>query len=258
MQQIWREYIWPRLVMDMITFYPPLMLAGWFASRLEVGLPLFAGFLANYLMLVFCFVINDIADREEDARSQFKSISFIDHIKSNIGLYKWQPGQKRFTNVFSHNLVSVDLGWAILVIITLVALLLSYWVGGLATTVIALINIAVGFAYSVKPLRLKARPLWDLLSHATLLAGIQVVYFLSYPKAHFDFWACAIAGFLFLFSIGSDLENEYRDFEDDQLAGIRNTATLLGKSRTRILSVTLKLIALALLIGGVIGILIQR
>lgn len=228
--KMWKEYLLQRYVID-LHHMPFLILMGVVAARSENVLALVVAAIVNYIMTVFAFMYNDVADRVEDGKS---------------------PG-KRFKNPFSYKTWSLEYGAFLLGIQVVISLLASWWIGGWVLVVIAVVNLIFGYLYSSNFIRLKGLPLVDLLSHSFLLGGVAVLYFMFIPGARIDIWSWLIFAAVMLFSIGGDLHNEFRDFEDDREAGLHNTASFIGKSASQNLAKVAWVISFACVIVGIIG-----
>jgi 4-hydroxybenzoate polyprenyltransferase len=76
---------------------------------------------------------------------------------------------------------------------------------------------------------------------------------MTYQTATISLWSILVLVGVMVYSIGGDLWNEYRDFEDDQKEGLRNTAAVLGKKRTKLFSKLLPLIGIAAVVAGIFG-----
>lgn len=234
-----REYVIPRLGVDIVVFYVILMVVGMVAARVGLSVNVLWAFIANYLILVFAFIINDIEDQEEDAKAHYVPQTWQDNVRLALGFPLkgvYPEGSKRFLNPFGHKLVSPEIGYIYCGIIVLASLIFSYLAGGWATLLCGLTILIVGFLYSIRLVRLKSQPVLDILSHAYLLAGAQVLFFLTLPGAIKDWVSWLLFAILFLASVAGDLRNEVRDFEEDQSAGIRNTSTIIGNSNAVLVS----------------------
>lgn len=238
------KYFFPRLVLDLVTFYPLLMFAGVWATRLSLDLNVWLGIIANYWLISFAFVYNDIVDRADDAKSNYMPLTIWQHLQSNLG-FKQNTGGKRFLNPFSHGLLTPFQGYIILALMALAAIVMSFVAGGVVLAFVAAINLIIGLLYSHPVIRLKSRPGLDILSHATLLAALEIIYFIAYPLATRDLVAIGVLAISFAMSVSGDLFNEHRDFKDDQAAGIRNMATILGAEPTIFLAQTLRFLSIA-------------
>ena len=229
-----REYIIPRLVIDIAFFYALLMFVGVVATGLPLTWELLVALVANYLMLVFAFIINDIEDRDEDADTKYTPLRLADNVRLVLGIPAQNKvsGTKRFRNPFAFDIVSVSTGYLVLFFIGLVSILLAVMIGNRAVILVSISNLVVGVFYSLKDVRLKSVPVFDVLSHAYLLAAVQIIYFFFMPGAVLNEFSWIILAFAFLHSISGDLYNEVRDFEEDQQAGITNSSTLLGEKAT--------------------------
>ncbi len=268
-QIVWDDVVL-RLIVAIILFYIVLVFLGWMAARVPLDAKFLAGALAMYLVLAFAFIINDIEDREDDAKSEFKRLTIwqtLRLISGTDGTKKPEEEQekanggisyKRFRNPFAYGIASVTSGYLILLGIAIIALALSYYAGGLPPIKFALSGLIVGVLYSAKPFRLKSRFPWDGISHAYLLAAVEILYFLSYPGASFDVWSGILLALAFTNSFAGDLRNEYRDFDEDQENGITNTATYLGKNNTYYLSLVLYILTIIFFVVGIVGAFLHR
>lgn len=160
--------------------------------------------------MIVAFIYNDIEDRIEDKKSH----------------------EKRFKNPFSFHVLSLNQGYLIIALISLVSLIISYRLGGTKLLFIALSNLLVSVLYSYKKFRLKSVPLIDLLSHSYMLASVQILYFMSLPQAINSTNTLLVLLGVTAISIGGSLYNQQRDYEDDQKASIKNTASIIGKKLT--------------------------
>lgn len=227
----WSEYIRQRWVIDILVYsYLPLVLVLTLLIPLSNLFIWFLAFFTNYLLYVAAFIYNDIEDRIEDVAS---------------------PG-KRFRNPFGYQDWTLSFGVGLLATILIVSVLLSLTTGNTTLALISMINFALGIAYSNKWLRLKHWPLIDLLSHGSLLAGIQGLYWVVASGQGFSAVNIMTIFAVVLFSIGGDLENEYRDFDDDRQAGLKNSAYFLGAKLTFYCSRLLWIIATVVIIGLII------
>src|SRR5690606_37843890 len=86
--------------------------------------------------------------------------------------------------------------------------------------------------YSWRPVRLKAWPVTDVVSHSLMLSGLLLLagYFI-YDEQPGIVWLVAAA--VTLVSVYGQLYNQLRDIEMDKAAGLYNTAILLGEANAR-------------------------
>lgn len=150
------------------------------------------------------FVINDFSDIKEDAIHKKK--------KNQIALGK--ASKKSAATV------------AVLLALTGVALSAT-----LGLNVFLLFGgiTALGFAYSLRPIRLKSRPFLDLIASGLFLgAPTYILPFLAFgtPLTTKD-WILAVI--FFLVSILAELTQHIRDYESDLKAGLRTTVCVIGK-----------------------------
>lgn len=234
-----RQYIIPRLGVDIVVFYLILMVVGIVAARVNIEINLAWAFIANYLILVFAFIINDIEDWEEDAKASYAPQTWADNVRLSLGFPlkgTYPENSKRFLNPFGHKLVSPTVGYLYCVNIALLSLICSYLVGGTSTVICAATILIVGFLYSSRLVRLKSQPVLDILSHAYLLAGAQILFFLTLPQARLDWVSWLLVAIMFVGSVAGDLRNEIRDLEADRVAGIKNTSMIIGEQNSALLS----------------------
>lgn len=103
---------------------------------------------------------------------------------------------------------------------------------GLEVFLLCLTGVLLTFFYSCPPLRLKSRPLFDLISHG-FFAGVFILFFpLLFFKTQLNLFYYLIAFPAFYFSVILELRNEYEDYEIDKKAGLKTTAHILGYQKT--------------------------
>lgn len=161
--------------------------------------------LANVIMMSAAFIINDIEDAPDDARDP----------------------KKRMRNVISNG--TLDETTARLVFWGMCAVSFGlYALGGPWTALWGGVTLVIAYTYSARPIRLKSRPIVDVVSHA-YGAGTQVIiigYFLydANPSAA---WYVIIA--VTLISAYGQFYNQLDDYDVDKAAGLNNTTILMGK-----------------------------
>lgn len=202
------------------------------ASNGFFGWKLVGVLVANLLAVAFAFMINDVEDAPDDALNPAKAVR----------------------NPISAAELSVTIGrlasFSVALAAGLVYMLLGIWplVTGLSCLVLA-------YLYSWRRIRLKSRPIADLISHGLMLAGLQFL------AAYFSFEPAPIArwGYPFLFivaiSLYGELFNELRDLEGDRKAGIRHTANLIGQKPAYWLMMALLLLGIC---SGLVTIFVVR
>jgi 4-hydroxybenzoate polyprenyltransferase len=161
---------------------------------------------ANFLAVAFAFMINDVEDAPDDALD---------------------PAKARRNPISAAELSSTTArlaAFSVACLAGLIFLFLGIWpfVTGLSCLVIA-------YLYSWRRIRLKSRPIADLVAHALMLAGLQffTAYF-AFEPAPFSRWIYPFV-FIVAISLYGELFNELRDLDCDRKAGIRHTANLLGQ-----------------------------
>jgi len=165
---------------------------------------------ANALAVTFAFMVNDLADAPDDGRDPARAAR----------------------NAIASGMLAARTGWAA-----------SGMVAGLALALYATLpapaaltggaTLLLGLLYSWRPVRLKARPLADVIAHLLMLSALLVLAgYLAFDAAPGRvWWVVAAAG---LISAYGQLYNQVRDDAQDRAAGLRNTTALLGTARARI------------------------
>ncbi len=89
------------------------------------------------------------------------------------------------------------------------------------------------FFYSAPPLRFKSNPPLDILSHGLFGGTLLVAFPFFFFKTEIYLFHIFIFILAFFVSVLLELRNEYEDFEADKLGGVRTTAHILGKEKTK-------------------------
>jgi len=202
----WREHV---------SYTIPLVLIGALMAAQTADTPIdwrvIPVLIANILAMCFAFMINDLEDAPDDALNPVK----------------------RARNVISSGVISYREGFVITIGTFFVSLGL-YALGGWKTLGAGGATLILCYLYSAKPFRLKARPVVDVLSHILMLAGLLMLSgYLIYDSFPTDAWFMIIS--VTLVSAHGQFYNQLDDFETDKLAGLNNTAVLVGERITRIM-----------------------
>ncbi len=203
----WREHV---------PFTIPLTIFGSLlavrATESSMDWRLAAVVIANVLSMSFAFIINDIEDAPDDARDPAK-------------------GRR---NVISSGALPRRDGYVIAAVTLLMAILL-FAAGGVWTLVTGGVTLILCYFYSAPPLRLKARPITDVVTHALMLSGLLMMSgFFAYDHDPQVAWMVIVAAILF--SAYGQFYNQVDDYDVDKASGLKNTVVLLGKRLTRFLS----------------------
>lgn len=169
---------------------------------------LLAVVLANILAMTFAFMINDVVDAPDDALNPIKTKS----------------------NVISQGLLSYQEGYWIAGAFFLLSASLFFF-GGWLSFIAGLATLILSFAYSTPPLRLKSRPIVDVLSHILMLSALLMLsgYFVYDINPNQAWWVIIAVT---MASAYGQFYNQVDDFETDKQAQLKNTAMLLGKRNT--------------------------
>lgn len=165
--------------------------------------------LANIMAVAYAFMINDIEDAPDDARDPARAAR----------------------NPIASGEIGVRIGYAACRIVAAATLIL-YAFGGLSVFLIGVATLLLSHFYSWRPVRLKAWPVTDVVSHSLMLSGLLLLagYFV-YDSQPGIVWL--VAAGVTLFSVYGQLYNQLRDYEMDKAAGLYNTAILLGEANAR-------------------------
>jgi 4-hydroxybenzoate polyprenyltransferase len=164
---------------------------------------------ANVLAVTFAFMINDIEDWQDDARSP----------------------ERAQRNPVSRGDLPPWLGYLACLAVAVAAVVL-YSLAGPHVLIIGLSTVLLSHLYSWQVLRLKAWPLVDVLSHSLMLGGLLFLGgFFAFSAEPGWVWAVAVG--ITLMSAYGQIYNQLRDLADDEAAGLRNTSVLLGPRRAR-------------------------
>ncbi|HEX3054155.1 MAG TPA: prenyltransferase [Aggregatilineaceae bacterium] len=159
---------------------------------------------ANILAVTCAFMINDIEDAPDDAGDPARAAR----------------------NPVTMNEISRREGWVATHVIALLSLALYAWVST-GAFVIGALTIVLSYLYSWRAVRLKARPLVDVLSHVLMLAGLLFLAgYYAYDDQPGNVWLVALG--VALVSVYGQLYNQVRDYDMDRAAGLHNTASILG------------------------------
>lgn len=203
----WREHV-PFTVP--LTIFGSLLAVN--ATDGSIDWRLAAVIVANILSMSFAFIINNIEDAADDARDPEKGKR---NVISSGALNRWE-------------------GYVIAALTLLVAFLL-FAASGSWTLVTGTVTLILSYFYSAPPLRLKARPITDVVTHALMLSGLLMMsgYF-AYDHDPQITWLVILAAILF--SAYGQFYNQVDDYDVDKESGLNNTVVLLGKNLTRFLS----------------------
>ena len=200
----WREFI---------PFVIPLTVMGaLLAARphnIAVDWRLIVVTLGNIMAVAYAFMINDIEDAPDDARDPDRAAR----------------------NPIANGEIGVRIGYAACRIVAAITLIL-YAMGGLSVFLIGAATLLLSHFYSWRPVRLKAWPVTDVVSHSLMLSGLLLLagYFI-YDSQPGIVWLVAAGATLA--SVYGQLYNQLRDYEMDKAAGLYNTAILLGEANAR-------------------------
>lgn len=218
----WKEYL---------PFVIPLTIVGaLMAARphgINLDLRLVAVTIANILAVAYAFMINDIEDAPDDALDPARAAR----------------------NPITTGEIGVRIGYAACRVVA-AATLIAYAFGGLEVLAIGIVTLLLSHFYSWRPVRLKAWPVTDVVSHSLMLSGLLFIagYFI-YHDAPGIVWL--VAASVTLVSVYGQLYNQLRDYDMDKAAGLFNTAIVLGENNTRWLMYSVVALAGAFMVGAI-------
>lgn len=91
-----------------------------------------------------------------------------------------------------------------------------------------LVGVIIGFFYSAPPLRLKGRPVLDLISHGFFAGVFWFVLPLFFFKTELNLFHYLISFSIFYFFLVLELRNHLEDFESDKKADIKTFVCAFG------------------------------
>ena len=202
----WREYV---------PFVIPATLAGVTLALTRSGgapdLRVLLVLAANILVVAYAFMINDIEDAPDDARD---------------------PARARRNPVTSGEVTPL-MAWASSLAVAALTVVL-YLMCGPRVFLVGVFGLALAHLYSWKPVRLKAWPALDVISHALMLSALLVLAgYVTYDASPGPAWLVILGAFAG--SAYGQLYNQLRDLEMDRAAGLHNTAVMTGERLTRAL-----------------------
>lgn len=192
---------------------------------------LWLALVANLGAMAYAFMINEIEDAPDDARDPNRGL------KNPIA-----AGELDTTTAWIAALGAFGVAFV------------GYAMLGTVPFVIGLMTLILAHLYSWRRVRLKARPLIDIISHALFLSALLYLGpFYIYADNLGKLWVLALG--TFLISANGQLYNQERDFEADRAAGLHNTASVLGKQLTGYLATgTVVGFALCLLVSALMNV----
>lgn len=113
----------------------------------------------------------------------------------------------------------------------ILALLLSSYFGA-EIFLFVLVAGLIGFFYSAPPLRMKARPFLDLISHGLFAGALIFLFPLLIFSPGLTFFHYSIAFSIFYLSTMLETRNHLEDYQSDFRAGLRTTVCFLGYKKS--------------------------
>lgn len=178
----------------------------------ELDWRLFMAMMGNLGAVAYAFMINEIEDAPDDAQ---------DPTRGN-------------RNPIVTGELSTKTAWIGACVVATFTVIF-YALCGTLPFILGMATLVLAHLYSWKPVRLKARALIDILSHALFLSTLLfLIPFYIYAENLGKLWVLALA--TFLISANGQFYNQVRDYEADRAAGLHNTASILGKQVTTLLA----------------------
>ena len=172
------------------------------------------------LLMGAVYIVNQIADRETDAHNDKLYLVAQGYVKLQI--LKWQVG-----------------------VLVALSILLSLFVfpENTAYLILILLSIGLGFAYSVRPVRLKRIPIADLCANAIGYGGIA--FLVGWTTVTPIGVEAVCRSLPYLFSVAAAFVNTtLPDVKGDSVSGDNTTGVWLGKRRACLLSLVLLIAAI--------------
>lgn len=133
--------------------------------------------------------------------------------------------------------------WACVLLLPPTLVLVSY---GLRIVPIGLLALFVLWAYSAPPLRLKSRPVFDLLTHALFVQTFPYFFCVYVPNLAWAAYDTMLISLFLLSSLAAQLEQQIRDYAVDAQTE-QTFTTVFGKAVSARL---LRLVTAALIVNG--------
>jgi len=178
------------------------------------------------LFLAFCFSINNCADIDAD---------------------RLDP-EKVKKNPVASGMLSPREALALSTAISLCGLAIAITIPNLISLGFYLVLTLLGWAYSVPPLRLKGRPVADVISHGLMLGVLLFLFGHSAATPElFSEEAILVSASMFTSSVIFELRNHLSDIAVDSVSGTLTTVGWLGEETSRRLMVAVAAIHIILL-----------
>jgi 4-hydroxybenzoate polyprenyltransferase len=223
----WQEYV-PFVVP--LTIMGALLALQSLSNGAGVDLRLVAVTAANLLVVAYAFMINDIEDAPDDALDP----------------------KRAARNPITSGTITVRMGYNACRLVAIITLVL-YAMGGGLVFIIGGITLLLSHLYSWKPVRLKAYPVTDIVSHSLMLSGLLLLagYFTYHTEPGIAWF---VAAGVTLWSVYGQLYNQLRDYDMDVAAGLKNTTIILGPRNTQIVVwMTIALAVVCLVVAIALG-----
>lgn len=164
------------------------------------------------LFLAFCFLINNYADVKCDCLDPAK-------VKKNPVAAGLLPPKDALALSF---------------VIAASGLAIAMTLPNLISLAFYLVLVLLGWAYSVPPLRLKGRPVADVISHGLMLGVVLFLFGHSAATPElFSQEAILVSASMFTSSVIFELRNHLNDLEVDLISGTLTTVGWLGEKTSR-------------------------
>lgn len=166
-------------------------------------------FISSTFILSFIFAINNVLDTEEDSASPLKENFITKGVISKESAVTFSS----LIVVLGFFLAFLSFQFKVLLILPLVVL---------------------GFLYSIKPIRLKERPPLDVISHG-LVGGALLFLVGTSLNTRLNWDLILISLIFFNISVMFTFWNMILDYKYDKKSGLKTSALILGKKRSKIL-----------------------
>ncbi|MCW4048993.1 MAG: UbiA prenyltransferase family protein [Candidatus Bathyarchaeota archaeon] len=166
-------------------------------------------FVANLFLTAFGYAINDVEDADDD----------------------YHDPEKRERNPVSSNKLTKTQSYLFCFLLLFVGLALLYTINTMVF-LLGIVNAFVGFIYSWKPIRLKSKPILDLVSHVIFLGVMQfLIIYLSFRQL--DLFIVPFLMIIVPFSMMNEMFGEVLDYEVDKKTKITNTIQRYEKNELK-------------------------
>ncbi|RLI76666.1 hypothetical protein DRP04_12450 [Archaeoglobales archaeon] len=122
---------------------------------------------------------------------------------------------------------------AILILLAILSLSIPLYFPDLKIRLLGIITFLLVTFYSIRPVRLKERGIWGILTAALTQRPLPFLLFVFLVPVHNPFISYFLIGWLSLIGIAVILSHQLFDYENDVKAGVETWVTNIGKKKAK-------------------------